>query len=78
MKVYIYNGRKGERCFADLQKACDYAIEDTVGYFKNIEFSGNARWLEENGLRKYKLYFNTIGKDYGNICAYVREYEVII
>ena len=78
MKVYIYRGSKEEKCFADLQKACDYSIEDTVGYFKNIEFSGGAKWVEEDGLRKYKLYFNTIGKNYGNICAYVREYEVII
>ena len=77
MKVYYYKG-KTEKCFADLQKACDFAIEDMVARFGNIEFSGNAKWFEEDGLRKLKLYFNTIGEDYSNFCAYVREFEVIM
>ena len=76
MKVYIYNGKKGERCFADLQKACDYAIEDMVTRFCRVEFSGYAKWFEEGDNRKYKLYFNRIGEDYSNYCAYIREFEV--
>lgn len=86
MKVYIYTsfklspieGRREKKCFADLQKACDYAIGDMLARFHDIVYSGNAEWVEYDGEKKYKIYFTDItGKGMICDCAYIVEYEVL-
>ncbi len=76
-KIYTFEPyffKKKEVAFVELSKAIKYAVEDRHNYFKSLNLvHTGGRWIEENGIRRYKIHLGKSGTTESNFCAYINE-----